>query len=178
MLIFTLAISCLTASNLPWFMNLIFQVPMQYCSLHHWSLLSPPGTSTTRCHFCFGSASSFFSGAICLLFPSSILDTFQTGGLIFWCRIFLPFHTVHGVLSVRILERFAIPSSSGPRFVRTLHCDLSTLGGPAWHGSQLHCYATFFSTTRQWSMKGFQSWRGCNPMCLDIKGATVSFKTF
>ena len=28
---FTLAISCLTNSNLPWFMDLTFQVPMQYC---------------------------------------------------------------------------------------------------------------------------------------------------
>ena len=36
---FTLAISCLTTSNLPWFMDLTFQVPMQYCSLHHWTLL-------------------------------------------------------------------------------------------------------------------------------------------
>ena len=33
---FTLAISCLTTSNLPWFMDLTFQVPMQYCSLQHW----------------------------------------------------------------------------------------------------------------------------------------------
>ena len=33
---------------------------------------------------------------------------------------FLPFHTVHGVLVARTLEWFAIPSSSGPRFVRTL----------------------------------------------------------
>ena len=32
MLTFTLAISCLTISNLPWFMDLTFQVPMQYCS--------------------------------------------------------------------------------------------------------------------------------------------------
>ena len=32
MLMFTLAISCLTASSFPWFMDLIFQVPMQYCS--------------------------------------------------------------------------------------------------------------------------------------------------
>ena len=29
---FTLAISCLTTSNLPLFMDLTFQVPMQYCS--------------------------------------------------------------------------------------------------------------------------------------------------
>ena len=34
-----------------------------------------------------------------------------------------------------ILQWFAIPSSSGPRFVRTLHYDLSVLGDPAWHGS-------------------------------------------
>ena len=41
-------------------------------------------------------------------------------GLIFWCHIYLPFHIVHGVLMARILEWFAIISSSGPRFVRTL----------------------------------------------------------
>ena len=34
---------------------------------------------------------------------------------------------VHGVLRARITEWFAILSSSGPRFVKTL------LGGPAWH---------------------------------------------
>ena len=43
--------------------------------------------------------------------------------------MFFPFHTVHGVLEARILEWFAIPSSSGPHFVRTLHYDLSILGG-------------------------------------------------
>ena len=59
MSIFTLAISYLTTSNLPWFMDLIFQVPMQYCSLQHWTLLSPPVPSTTGRHSCFGSASSF-----------------------------------------------------------------------------------------------------------------------
>ena len=32
---FTLAISCLTTSNLPWFMTLTFKVPMQNCSLQH-----------------------------------------------------------------------------------------------------------------------------------------------
>ena len=65
-----------------------------------------------------------------LLFPSSTLDTFLPGGLIFWCHIFLPFHTAHGVLRVRILEWFAIPSYSGPCFVRTLYFDPSTLDGP------------------------------------------------
>ena len=57
---FTLAISCLTTSNLPWFMDLTFQVPMQYCSLQHRTLSPSPVTSTTGCCFCFGSVSLFF----------------------------------------------------------------------------------------------------------------------
>ena len=57
---FTLAISCLTTSNLPWFMDLTFQVPMQYCYLQHWTLILSPVTFTTGCCFCFGSISSFF----------------------------------------------------------------------------------------------------------------------
>ena len=57
---FTLAISCLATSNLPWFMDLTFQVPMQYCSLQHRTLLLSPVTSTTGYCFCFGSIPSFF----------------------------------------------------------------------------------------------------------------------
>ena len=57
---FTLANSCLTTSNLPWFMNLTFQVPMQYCSLQHQTLLLSPVTSITWYCFCFGSIPSFF----------------------------------------------------------------------------------------------------------------------
>ena len=60
MSMFTLAISCLTTFNLPWFMDLTFQVPMQYCSLQHRTLLLSPVTSTTGCWFFFGSISSFF----------------------------------------------------------------------------------------------------------------------
>ena len=41
-------------------MDLTFQVPMQYCSLLHWTLLSPPDISTKRCCFYFDSVSSFF----------------------------------------------------------------------------------------------------------------------
>ena len=57
---FTLAISCLTISHLSWFMDLTFQVSMQYFLLQHWTLLSSPDTSTTGHSFSFGSASSFF----------------------------------------------------------------------------------------------------------------------
>ena len=60
MAMFTLATSCLTASSLPWFMDLTFQVAMQFCSLQHRALLLSPVTSTTGCCFCFGSISSFF----------------------------------------------------------------------------------------------------------------------
>ena len=49
MLTFTLAISCLISSNLPGFMDLTFQVPMQYFSLQHWTLLLSPVTSTPMC---------------------------------------------------------------------------------------------------------------------------------
>ena len=73
------AIYCLTMSNLPWFMDLPFQVPMRYCSSQHQTLLSPPDTSTAECHFHFGTTTSFFVEllviALSLLFPSNILDT-------------------------------------------------------------------------------------------------------
>ena len=60
MSMFTLTVSCLTTSNLPWFMDLTFQVPMEYCSLHHRTLLPSPVPFTTGCCFCFGSIPSFF----------------------------------------------------------------------------------------------------------------------
>ena len=41
-------------SNLSWFMDLTFQVPMQYCSLQHQTLLSSPVTFTMGFCFCFG----------------------------------------------------------------------------------------------------------------------------
>ena len=52
--------SDLTTSSLPWFLDLTFQVPTQYCSLQHQTLLLSPVTSTTGYCFCFGSIPSFF----------------------------------------------------------------------------------------------------------------------
>ena len=60
MLTFTFAISCLTTSNLAWFMDPTFQVPVQYCSLQHQTLFLSPVTSTAGHCFCFSSISSFF----------------------------------------------------------------------------------------------------------------------
>ena len=131
MSMFTLAISCLTTSNLPWFKGLTFQVPMQYCSLQHQTLLPSPVTSTTGCCFCFGSISSFFLELFLHWSPVAYwAPPNLPGEFIFQCPIFLPFHTVHGVLKARILKWFAIPFSSGLHFARTLHHDPSILGGP------------------------------------------------
>ena len=58
----------MTTSNLPWFMDLTFQVPTQYCSLQHQTLLPSPVTPMTGCCFCFGFISSFF---LELFFPWS-----------------------------------------------------------------------------------------------------------
>ena len=133
---FTLAISCLTTSNLLWFMDLTFQVPMQYRSLHHQTLLLPV-TSTTVCCFCFSSIPSFF---LELFLPWSPIaywaptDLGSSSFSVLFFFFFLPFHAVHGVLKARILKWFAIPFSSGPHSVRPLHNDPSILGGPKWHG--------------------------------------------
>ena len=106
------------------------------------------------------------SGAISSFFSSSILETCWLGGLIFLCYIFLPSHTIHEVLKVRILQWFAIAFSSGPRFVRTLHDDPSIFSGLAQHGSYL-------SYTRLWSMWSFllASW-DC-VFCSEICGIVV-----
>ena len=136
MMMFTLAISYLATSNLPWFMDLTFQVPMQYCSLQHRILLLSPGKFTTECCFCFGSLSSFFlelflhCSPVAYWAPTSLWSSsFSIPSL------FLAFHTGHGVLKAQILKWFAIPFSSGPCFVKTLHHDPSVLGGPAGNGS-------------------------------------------
>ena len=93
---------------------------MQYYSLQHWTLFPSPVTFTTECCFCFGSMSSFFLELFLHWSPVAYLGTYQLGEFIFQCPIFLPFHTVHGVLKVRILKWFAIPFSSG-HFIRALH---------------------------------------------------------
>ena len=122
MSMFTLAISCLTTSNLPWFMDLIFQVPMQYYSLQHRTLLLSPVTSTSGYCFCFGSIPSFFLELFLHWSPVAYWAfIYQPGEFLFQYPVILPFHTVHAVLKARILKWFAIPFSSGPHPVRPLH---------------------------------------------------------
>ena len=108
MSVFNLAISCLAMSSLPWFMDLTFQVHMRYCSLQHWILLSPPDTHHNWVTFLHWSSFSILYETVSPLFLSGILDTYHPGGLIFWCHIFLPFHTVHGFLERRRIDAFEL----------------------------------------------------------------------
>ena len=100
-------------------MDLTFQVPMQYFSLQHQTLLLSRHIHSWVL-FLLWLHPFILSGVISPLISSSILGTYQPGEFIFQCPIFLPFHTVHGVLKARILKWFAIPFSSGPHSVRPL----------------------------------------------------------
>ena len=74
--------------------------------------------------------SALASFLISPLISSSILGTYWPEEFLFQYPIILHFHTVHGVLKARILKWFAIPFSSGPHSVRSLHHDPPVLGGP------------------------------------------------
>ena len=102
---------------------------MQYCSLQHQTLLPSPVTATTT--FVFALVHLFIPPRVTSpFFCSSILGTYQPGEFIFQCPIFLPFHTVYGILKARILKWFAIPFSSGLHSVRSLHHDPPVLVAP------------------------------------------------
>ena len=91
MSMFTLAISYLTTSNLSWFMDLTFQVPMQYWSLQHQILLLSPVTSTTGYYFCFGSIPSFFLELFLHWSPLAYWAPADLWEFIFQCPIFCLF---------------------------------------------------------------------------------------
>ena len=116
---FTLAISCLTTYLDFRFLHSIglYSIRLYFHHQAHQQL----GIVLLRlCLF-------ILSGVISPLFSSSLLGTYHPREFIFQCHIFLPFHTVHGVLKARILKQFAIPFSSGLCFVRTF-----TMTHPSW----------------------------------------------
>ena len=136
-LVFSLTIFCLTTFHLPWFLDLPFSVSpsiptIACCSLQHWTSISSHIHNCTL--FLLWLCLFILPGVISPPFSSSLLGIYHPGEFIFQCPIFLPLHTVHGVLKARILKQFAIPFSSGPHSARSLHHDLSILGGPTWHG--------------------------------------------
>ena len=138
MLMFTLAISCLTTSSLHWFMDLTFQLSMQYYSFQYQNLLPSPVTSTIGHCFQFCSATSFFLELF--LHPSPVAywalsDLGSSSFSVISSCLFLKI--VHEILKAKILKWFAIPFSSEPRFVRTLPYDPSIMRGTTWHAHSL-----------------------------------------
>ena len=127
MSMFTLALSCLTTSNLPWFMDPTIQVLMQYCSLQHLDFTSITNHIHNWVLFLLWLCHFILPGLISPLISSSILDIYWLVEFIFQCPIFLPFQMVHGVLKARILKWFAIPFSRRPHDVGP-----STMTRPSW----------------------------------------------
>ena len=155
------------------------QIPVQYCSLQHWAhyfhhQIHPQLgiiSLLAQLLYCFWSCFSFFL--------SSILETYQPGGHIFQCHIFLPFHTVHSVLKERMLKWFAIPFSTGQHFVRPW------LAG-TWPSAAAHSWMTFLVSllSHCWSLLSVQTFTGpwmlvsVTPGGLDRGSAGVTGKGF
>ena len=98
-------------------------------------LLAVQGTFTTRhihnrVSFLFWPAATFFLELLVIALHSSPVAYWTPSNLVCSSSGVISFYTIRGVSEARILEWFAIPSSNGPRFVRTLHYDPSVLGGP------------------------------------------------
>ena len=127
MLMFTLAISCLTTSNLPWFMDLTFQVPMQYCSLQHQTLLLSPVTSTMRYCFCFGSILSFFLELFLHWSPVAYWAPTDLGSSSFSILLFCLFILFLGFSRQEYWSGLPFPSPVGH-----ILSHLSTMTRPSW----------------------------------------------
>ena len=127
MLTFTLAISCLITSNLPLFMDLTFQVPMQYCSLQHQTLLLSPVTSTTGCCFCFGSVSLFFLELFLHWSPVAYWAPTDLGSSSFSVLSFYLFILFMGFSRQEYWSGLPFPSP-----VDHILSELSTMSHPSW----------------------------------------------
>ena len=143
---FTLAISCLTTSNLSWLMDLIFQFPMQYCSLHHQILLPSAVTSTTGCYFFFGSVSSFFLELFLCWSPVAYWGPTDLRSSSFSVLSFCLFILFMGLSRQEYWSGLPFPSP-----VDYVLSELSTMIHPSWVG--LHGMAhSFIELDRLWSM--------------------------
>ena len=132
---FTLTISCLTTSNLLRFMDLTFQVPMQYCSLQHQTLLLSPVTSTTGYCFCFGSIPSFYLELF--LYWSPYWAPTDLGSSSFSILSFCLFILFMGFSSQEYWSGLPFPSPADH-----ILSELSTMTRPSWVA--LHCMAHSF----------------------------------
>ena len=137
---FTLAISCLTTSNLPWFMDLTFQVLTKYCSLQHRTLFLSPVTSTTGYCFCFGSIPSFFLELFLHWSPAAYWAPTDLTSSCFRILSFCLFTLFMGFSRQEYWSSLPFPSpvdhilSDLSTMTWPLHHDPTILGGPTRHG--------------------------------------------
>ena len=113
------------------------------------------------------------SGAICLLFPNSIciLDTYQPGGLIFWCHIFCLFMLFMWFWRQECWSGLPFPST-----VDHVWSELFTMTCPSsvsLHGMWLIVSLNY---TRLWSMWSF--WFTFWDCCFCSRGCRIIFLAF
>ena len=108
-------------------MDLTFQVPMQYCSLQHWTLLVSPVTSTTGFCFCFGSIPSFFLQLFLYWFPVSYWAPTDLGSSSFSILSFCLFILFMGFSRQEYWSDMPFPSPVDHNL-----SDVSTMTCPSW----------------------------------------------
>ena len=143
LLTLTLAISCLITSNFLIHGPISFQVPFQYFSLQHWTLLPSPVTSTTG--WCFALAPPLHSFWNFPPLTSSSIPTthwspgtYQPGEIIFSVSyLFCLFIVYLGFSRQEYWSGFPFPSP-----VDHILSALSTMTHPSWVAvhSMAHCF--------------------------------------
>ena len=108
-------------------MDLTFQVPMQYCSLQHRTLLLSPVTPTTGYCFCFGSILSFFLELFLHWYPVAYCAPTDLGSISFSILSFCLFILFMGFSRQEYWSGLPFPSP-----VDHILSDFSTMTRPSW----------------------------------------------
>ena len=108
-------------------MDLTFQVPMQYCSLLHWTLLLSPVTSTTECCFWFGSVFSLFVELFLQQSPVAYWAPTDLGSSSFSVLSFCFYILFMGFSRQKYRSGFPFPSP-----VDHIFSEVSTMTRPSW----------------------------------------------
>ena len=108
-------------------MDLTFQVPVQYCSLQHQTLLLSPVTSTAAYCFCFGSILSFFLEFFLHWPPVAYWAPTDLGSSSFCILSFCLFILLMGFSRQEYWSGLPFPSP-----VDHILSDLSTMTHPSW----------------------------------------------
>ena len=116
-----------SSSNMPWFMDLTFQLPMHYCSLQHWTLLPSPVTARTGYCFCFGSISSLFLELFLHWSPVAYWAPTNLGSSSFSVLSFCLFILFMGFSRQEYWSGLPFPSP-----VDHILSELSTMTRPSW----------------------------------------------